>query len=79
MRGRNESVHPLRQGLNSALRGDGFPLNVLGGIPTVATDYSPFWKLNVGTWTSYAVQAGYRTRQLDEFTVSATPQCHYFL
>eukprot|EP00245_Coleochaete_scutata_P001240 TRINITY_DN11521_c0_g1_i1.p1 TRINITY_DN11521_c0_g1~~TRINITY_DN11521_c0_g1_i1.p1 ORF type:complete len:344 (-),score=44.74 TRINITY_DN11521_c0_g1_i1:144-1175(-) len=38
--GMNETVHPLRQGLGSAVRGDGYPLNVLGGIPTVATDYS---------------------------------------
>src|SRR5215213_4872861 len=32
--------NPQRQGLNSALMGEGSPLNVLGGIPTIATDYS---------------------------------------
>ena len=35
-------INPQRQGFNSALKGDGAsPLNVLGGIPTIATDYSP--------------------------------------
>eukprot|EP00850_Spirogloea_muscicola_P001133 SM000004S15003 [mRNA] locus=s4:692209:694617:+ [translate_table: standard] len=62
--GPNETVHPLRQGFNSALHGDGWPLNVLGGIPTVATDYSPLWDLNVGEWTEYAIKNNYRTRIL---------------
>lgn len=39
----NSTVHPSRQGFFSAIRGEGSPLNVLGGIPTVATDYSPVW------------------------------------
>jgi hypothetical protein len=48
-------------------------LNLLGGIPTVATDYSPLWDLNVGQWTDYAVQNYYRTQIRDEFTVRAGP------
>jgi hypothetical protein len=32
--------NPQRQGFNSALAGEGGPLNTLGGIPTIATDYS---------------------------------------
>lgn len=32
----NETHHPWRQGLNSAILGDGNPLNILGAIPTVA-------------------------------------------
>ncbi|GAQ85517.1 hypothetical protein KFL_002390090 [Klebsormidium nitens] len=66
-----EENHPLRQGLNSAVRGDSSgagPLNILGGIPTVATDYSPLWDLNVGQWTDYAVKNYYRTQIRDEFT-----------
>jgi hypothetical protein len=62
-------VHPTRQGFYSAVRGEGSPLNVLGGIPTVATDYSPAWDLNVGTWTPYAVKNGLRVRWLEEFQV----------
>jgi hypothetical protein len=61
--------NPQRQGLNSALRGEGGPLNVLGGIPTVATDYSPMWDLNVGEWTKEAVDKGYRSRMIDEFQI----------
>jgi hypothetical protein len=38
--------NPQRQGFNSALAGEGGPLNTLGGIPTIATDYSPLWDLN---------------------------------
>ena len=61
--------NPQRQGFASALtdtdvRG---PLNVLGGIPTVATDYSPLWDLNVGEWTQEAVEKDYRSRMIDEF------------
>ncbi|KAI9792082.1 MAG: hypothetical protein M1816_003064 [Peltula sp. TS41687] len=37
----NEIHHPWRQGLDSAVLGEGNPLNVFGAIPTVAFDYSP--------------------------------------
>jgi len=63
-------VNPQRQGLNSALKGDGQgPLNVLGGIPTIATDYSPLWDLNVGEWTRHAIDSHYRSRVREEFQV----------
>ncbi len=35
--------NPQRQGFDSALSDGRSPLNVFGGIPTVATDYSPLW------------------------------------
>jgi hypothetical protein len=60
---------PQRQGLNSALLGEGGPLNVLGGIPTVATDYSPLWDMNVGAWTQDAIDRGFRSRLTDEFQI----------
>ena len=60
--------NPQRQGFNSALLSEGpGPLNVLGGIPTVATDYSPMWDLNVGEWTKDAIAKGYRSRIIEEF------------
>ncbi|CAA0103717.1 Uncharacterised protein [BD1-7 clade bacterium] len=62
-------VNPQRQGLSSAVLGQGGPLNVLGGIPTVATDYSPLWDLNVGEWTDEAIQKGYRSRLTEEFQI----------
>jgi hypothetical protein len=65
-----KGVNPQRQGLNSALRGDGAgPLNVLGGIPTVATDYSPLWDFNLGEWTADAIHKGYRSRMNEEFQI----------
>ena len=64
-----DQVNPQRQGLSSAVLGEGGPLNVLGGIPTVATDYSPLWDLNVGEWTSDAIQKGYRSRLTEEFQI----------
>jgi hypothetical protein len=62
-------INPQRQGFNSALKGEGGPLNVLGGIPTVATDYSPLWDLNVGEWTAKAVASKYRSRVREEFQI----------
>ncbi|MDQ3067757.1 MAG: hypothetical protein M3R12_11515 [Actinomycetota bacterium] len=59
--------NPQRQGLNSALADGRPPLNIIGGIPTLALDYSPMWDLNLGFWTPNAVRRGYRSRLIDEF------------
>lgn len=64
-----DEVNPQRQGLNSALKGEGGPLNVLGGIPTIATDYSPLWDVNLGEWTQEAIDKGYRSRLTEEFAI----------
>jgi hypothetical protein len=61
--------NPQRQGFNSALAGEGGPLNILGGIPTIATDYSPLWDLNFGVWTEEAINNGYRSRLTEEFAI----------
>ncbi|GAB4525610.1 MAG: hypothetical protein OHK0046_41580 [Anaerolineae bacterium] len=61
--------NPQRQGFNSALAGEGGPLNVLGGIPTIATDYSPLWDLNPIVWTEEAIANGYRSRVTEEFFI----------
>lgn len=74
---KGQTSHPSRQGFFSALSGEGSPLNVLGGIPTVATDYSPAWDLNVGMWTEYAVKNGIRDRLIDEFQVLGFVQRGY--
>ena len=63
--------NPQRQGLNSALSDGRGPLNVLGGIPTVATDYSPLWDVNMGEWTANAIQKGWRSRVIEEFQILA--------
>ena len=61
--------NPQRQGLNSALSDGASPLNVLGGIPTVATDYSPIWDINPAVWTQKAIELGYRSRLTEEFAI----------
>lgn len=61
--------NPQRQGLNSALSDGRGPLNVLGGIPTIATDYSPLWDVNLGEWTQAAIDNGYRSRLTEEFAI----------
>ena len=61
--------NPQRQGFNSALAGEGGPLNTLGGIPTLATDYSPIWDLNPVVWTKAAIDKGYRSRVTEEFFI----------
>jgi hypothetical protein len=61
--------NPQRQGLNSAISDHRTPLNVLGGIPTIATDYSPLWDLNPFVWTEEAISKGYRSRLSEEFDI----------
>ena len=62
-------ANPQRQGLSADLL-DGFrPNNVLGGIPTIATDYSPFWDAQLFEWTSDAISKGYRAQVREEFQI----------
>ena len=61
--------NPQRQGLNSAITDQLSPLNVFGGIPTIATDYSPLWDANVGVWTQEAIDKDYRSRLSEEFNI----------
>lgn len=62
-------LNPQRQGFNSAILGEGSPLNVLGGIPTIATDYSPLWDLNLGEWSQEAIDRGVTSRLTEEFQI----------
>ena len=53
--------NPARQGLNSALRGEGDPLNVNQDIPGQGNDrYSPVWDVHPVVWTRAAIDAGQR-------------------
>ncbi len=69
--------NPQRQGFNSALSDGRGPLNVFGGIPTVATDYSPLWDLNAGEWTKEAIDKGYRSRLIEEFQILGFVKRHW--
>lgn len=62
-------TNPQRQGLSADLA-DGFrPNNVLGGIPTNATDYSPAWDAQLLEWTQDAINKGYRGQVREEFQI----------
>jgi len=62
-------ANPERQGLSADLA-DGFrPNNTLGGIPTLALDYSPTWDANLYTWTQAAITNGYRGQLREEFQI----------
>ena len=59
--------NPQRQGLNAALT-DGFrPNNIFGGVPFIATDYSPMWNGQLFEWTADSVDKGYRGQLREEF------------
>ncbi len=67
--GETDCDNPHRQGLAAAINDGETPFNVLGGIPTVATDYSPLWDVNLGQWTQNAIARGIRARLIDEFQI----------
>jgi hypothetical protein len=61
--------NPQRQGLGAALLDGHRPNNVFGGVPFVATDYSPVWDANVFEWTDEAIEKGYRGLVNEEFRI----------
>ena len=64
-----DCANPQRQGLDAAIT-DGFrPNNTLGGIPTLALDYSPAWDINIFEWTPAAIAQGYRQQLREEFQI----------
>ncbi len=67
--GAMDCANPQRQGLDAAIT-DGFrPNNTFGGIPTIATDYSPMWNAQLYEWTPDAVAKGYRQQLREEFQI----------
>lgn len=61
--------NPLRQGLSADLADGHRPNNVLGGIPTIALDYSPAWDAQLFTWTADAIGSGFRGQVREEFQI----------
>lgn len=53
--------NPERQGLQSALFGEGDPLNITQTLP-YSDRYSPMWDIHAGVWTDAAIAAGERRR-----------------
>jgi len=61
--------NPQRQGLSAALLDGHRPNNTFGGIPTIASDYSPVWDANLYEWTPDAIEKGYRGLLTEEFRI----------
>jgi hypothetical protein len=61
--------NPQRQGLSADLADGHRPNNVLGGIPTIALDYSPAWDAQLFEWTRDAVENGFRGQVREEFQI----------
>lgn len=61
--------NPERQGLQSALLGQGDPLNITQEVPD-DKDYSPIWDVTPAVWTDAAIRAGERVRLEDHDDVA---------
>lgn len=53
--GRTGPKDPERQGLNSALSGEGPSLDILGHFKEISAGYSPMWDVQLAEWTKEAV------------------------
>ncbi len=67
--GAQDCTNPQRQGLSADLADGHRPNNVLGGIPTIALDYSPVWDAQLFEWTQDAVSKGFRGQVREEFQI----------
>lgn len=69
LNGPENCKNPQRSGIYAALLDGHRPNNVIGGIPTVANDYSPLWDVQPYEWTADAVAKGYRSQLREEFQI----------
>lgn len=61
--------NPQRQGLESALLGQGDSLNITQEVPD-DDDYSPVWDVTPAVWTPAAIRSGARERLTDSEDVA---------
>ena len=61
---------PQRQGLQSALFGEGSPLNIQQSLPG-GLDYSPIWDVHPAVWSDAAIAAGKRKRLTSSTEIAA--------
>jgi hypothetical protein len=67
--------NPNRQGFESAVRGEGSPLNVLRWRPGQGR-YSPLWDVHIGLWNAASVAAGTNTRQTSYDDIQGLAEHH---
>jgi hypothetical protein len=68
--GARGTANPNRQGLQSAVLGQGPPLNVTQSLPNTP-DYSPIWDVTPVQWTGAAIAAGKRRLLTSSTAVAA--------
>ena len=55
-------ANPQRQGLESALLGEGDPFNIAQEQPSDSVHYTPIWDVSPVAWTPAAIAAGFRVQ-----------------
>ncbi len=77
--GQTGKTNPQRQGLSSALMGDGDPFNIVQEIPfgPRALAYSPMWDAHIAVWTKKAMDEGINVAQKDFNKVAQLAQQGY--
>jgi len=58
--GKMGAKDPERQGLNSALNGEGPSLDILGHLTEISAGYSPMWDVRLAEWTKEAISKDQR-------------------
>jgi hypothetical protein len=65
--GQTGKMNPARQGLSSALMGEGDPFNIVEEIPFGEREllYTPMWDVHIAVWKPAAITAKRNTAQMD--------------
>jgi hypothetical protein len=58
--GRTGQNDPERQGLNSALKGEGPSLDILANFKEISAGYSPMWDVQLAEWSEVAIEKNQR-------------------
>ncbi|SDJ06435.1 hypothetical protein SAMN05216338_103818 [Bradyrhizobium sp. Rc2d] len=74
--GRTGPKDPGRQGLNSALSGEGPALDILANFKEISAGYSPMWDVQLTEWTKAAV--GNNQRKLTVTTLQQKAKLAYW-
>jgi hypothetical protein len=69
--GRTGPKDPERQGLNSALSGEGPSLDILAHFKEISAGYSPMWDVQLGEWTKEAIENNQRKLITDGNDITA--------
>ena len=72
--GRMGQNDPERQGLNSALNGEGPSLDILANFKEISAGYSPMWDVQLAEWTKEAIEKNQRKRITDGDDVAANSE-----